>query len=1095
MNKDKKIESLKESSDIYIEVDNDDCADKCLKLYNSKEEVARMDRTSLYFNLDDKYKEKYINDLKDMDNIYAYYFRQINDKKIKMKILQFLIENDKVNDQNIHLYSIEFKEEQEVLCYMFEILFRKSKKIDYPYLDLNYLNEEKRFELLKGFLKNKNVKIESYIMLKLIESFSNSTYKKELSYDYFKHDSFSKSEREAENITKKLMEISFEGEENEVVNFIRDNEVNKNLNIELILRKLPSEKIINYFNANGIHVDVNKILDLLPDGNVWVDLYNYFERIPGGKKYINEGFLRKGVHYCEKNTFNQIIRKQVLMDETKSVKSRIDMIRSLYASVDDKLYGIELLIDYFGTDIDLSLNNETSEIYKKFDMNQFPKIKEYINKNFNIINNENLNKFFDRFGNFGIAYLYEKNIINLINMESAKFDKIMSLIGYNTTNLDNGVVNTVINSLLQREFRLEENDYNIFSKFERLMVDKNEYTLTEVKKLLNKIDETINVYSIISKEEIDTNKLFEGDCEEIDLLHKLTNSYIARKREIYIANNLEKTKRELIADKYYDKAYIKNYFFKLNDEKTIENFLRFNKYRILDKLSDKEKELLGYKDVNKLSEIIRFKKNPLNVNPSKELISNLKALENIMNIYYNERLLKLDKEPIDAKYDYHIIDVTDQQLLGILANTNMEHIDEYLLNNDKVYNKLLELFIKYKIPGWGSTFDKLGANLDVNVECSVTSGLINYFDKILKMYNELSKNNQTLTALLDITNAYTCGPKKYINLLNKENYNFIASNPGPNSSVKLRDERIKEIPYHINNMYSRDSVTIPSGEMTLDLDEYKKILISIADIYDPIALTYGERTGACLRIQGAYGDLFEYCLKDKNGFHIKFSNPETGEFISRVSGIRNGNTVFLNELRDSVNENYSSEELVKALNMVAKFLVESTKNDQHPIENVVVSNDFSMRNESTEDLNLNILEAFNGLSFNIYSDGHILYTSNAENHKKLMPYKFGDEYVSEYKPYNKKVSVGGRNKAQEFANRVHMINEIMKGKSIDEIEILEINDVEKCIYGHGWIVYVDSMNYVHELVIDKFKNDRDLRKLIEESKEKHFGGVKHEASR
>ena len=31
-------------------------------------------------------------------------------------------------------------------------------------------------------------------------------------------------------------------------------------------------------------------------------------------------------------------------------------------------------------------------------------------------------------------------------------------------------------------------------------------------------------------------------------------------------------------------------------------------------------------------------------------------------------------------------------------------------------------------------------------------------------------------------------------------------------------------------------------------------------------LTYGERTGACMRIGGAGKSLYNFCLKDENGF-------------------------------------------------------------------------------------------------------------------------------------------------------------------------------------------------------------------------------------
>lgn len=1067
-----------------------------LKLYTSKQKIEYLPSSFLYFQLDDEEKKKYINDLKDIKEVELKYLKNVKDNKLKIEIVRRLVDGGIINKTSLGEYDVTKEADPIALYSAIVMMLGKNKNFEYEYvIAMKELDEERRFSLVKRTLQNNDIKFDLYAVIDAIESFSNPNYKKNLSYDFLKRADFAQSDWDAGYRIERLFEVSFSGEENELLNFIKHGEVNKFVDLELAISRLPSEKIINYFETNGVDIDIHKLIGCFNNDNKWLDLYNYFDKLPNGYEYIDKKFLISGKGKCEINIYNKIAKKYVLNNKTMSKRDKIDIIINMYYGLNTSFNGVELLLEYFGNDIDIDLNHVVAWIDKRIDMKKFPKTIDYIEEKFNISNKENANKLFEKFGNLVIPYLNEENITYLINMEGDKFDKVLDLINENNVKLDNGLVNTAMNSLLQRRFRIEEDDYNIFSKFERLMIDKNPYTVEETKKLLEKIEDTINVYSIISKEEIDVDKLFKGDKEEIELLHKLTDAYIAKKREVYVANNYGNALDDLNVEKYYDKAYIKKNFFALKGEKDILEFLRFNTYHIKDKLTEEEIDFLGYLNINRLVDTIKFKKNPSNEKPSKEMTHNLKMLENIMNIYYEKRLLKLEKDPIDTKYVYNVIDVSDQQLLDILVNVNLYHMNEYLLNNDKMYNKLKELFEKYKFPGWGNTFEKLGNDAEVNVEPSMSYGLINYFDKILKIYSELPKKNQTLTALLDICNAYTSGPKKYVYLLNSENYNLISTNPGPNSSPKSKGVRLKEIPTHIKNMYSRDSITIPSGETILNLEEDKKIMVSIGDVYDPIAMTYGERTGACLRIQGAFGDLFEYCLKDKNGFHIRFSDPETGEFISRVSGLRNGNTVFFNELRESVNQNYSSKELVKVLNRVAKMLVESTKNDPHPIENVVVSNDYAMKDELSEDLNIDKQEAFNGLNFNIISDGNVLYTANEENHKSLMPYKFGDKYTSEYRPYNTKVCRTGKKQCKEIINRVNMINEIMKGKTMDEIEMLEVDDAEKCIYGHGWVVYLDSENVIHELIIDKFKNDFKLRELIEENKEKHFGGVKHETSR
>ena len=137
-------------------------------------------------------------------------------------------------------------------------------------------------------------------------------------------------------------------------------------------------------------------------------------------------------------------------------------------------------------------------------------------------------------------------------MNKENYNKVMNLINDNNTKLDMGVINTIINSLLQRRFRLDQDDYTIFARFERLLSNNNDSSISEVNRLLYLIEKTINVPSLINKDSLDIVKLFNHDKEEINLLHKLTNAYILKRRETYIVNNLDSSLKKLDIDKYYN---------------------------------------------------------------------------------------------------------------------------------------------------------------------------------------------------------------------------------------------------------------------------------------------------------------------------------------------------------------------------------------------------------------------------------------------------------------------------------------------------------------------------------------------------------------
>ena len=92
-------------------------------------------------------------------------------------------------------------------------------------------------------------------------------------------------------------------------------------------------------------------------------------------------------------------------------------------------------------------------------------------------------------------------------------------------------------------------------------------------------------------------------------------------------------------------------------------------------------------------------------------------------------------------------------------------------------------------------------------------------------------------------------------------------------------------------MTKRCKSTVPyiKGE----LENYK---YTMYDSQDSEILLSGINTNACFRIDGNDNDFLYYCALDKNGFVIKIVD-EYNNFIARASGFRNGNGVYINQLR------------------------------------------------------------------------------------------------------------------------------------------------------------------------------------------------------
>lgn len=1041
--------------------------EEAVYLYDSSDLDKDM-KSFVYFLLSEEDKLQRIEDISTFPSFFNYCLRYVNDNsQIKAEVYKQMSRVGYINGKNISM-ALQKVGDLE-LCR--EVLSNVINRGDIPKCDaviseiLFSAQDEYRVQVAKKmFLDNMDDNKRGFLE-ELIIDLSDEQLKKQMLFEYVKQDDFVEKNDEW-HIFFKLKRI-LQGTSNEFktdfYEFVSNNgnSINNAVKKEYVLAISSPEYIVDSVKKDK-SINLQMVAEFVlyqnrksfkPGDKELLDVYFNDDRIEEMEKWklIYSNFENEGVFECAEfflNTCNKIEDKSILLDLFDNIEAR-------------------------------------------YDINKYPSLRKEIINISNVKNERNFNKLCDKFGTQIINYLKIENFVDLINLSDEEYDKIMSLFDEENLILDNDSLNTIVNSLLQRQFRIEQSeDYNIFSRLEQLLQEKNDYTISEVASLLNKIGRNVNISSFETEKELLIPDLFDHNKESMDMLHKLTSAYIAKRREMYTAKKKNVTLNSLNVEKYYNKTYIKKAYISNNSESYIMDQMR--KFR----MDMKEYDSTGLLyDQERLERLIALKKYGAKGPLAPELKEDIKIFDGILDKLYEAKALRFEyMDPEDAKYEYIFKSIGNKDLLEMISGISVKHVSEVFDKNDELYNKLNNFMRKYKFIGWGDTFGNLADSSDIQMDKSIVYSMINNFDKIHAMMSSFPEKNQTLTALIDCATAYSSSPKKYSKLIGKENFDYIYLNPGPNQSVFSKDIRVSFIPEHFRNMYERNSVTVPSGEMLSELSDGRNIKFSIGDIYNPIAMTYGERTGACLRIKGAFDDLYSYCLADKNGFHIRFEDPETGEFVSRVTGIRNGNTVFLNELRESVVEQYNSQDLVETLQKIAKFLVESTKNDPHPIENVIVSNDLAMSAEKKFDLKIdNIKEAFNGLNFNITNEGNVLYTANEDPHE-LVPYKFGDEYVSEYRPYNNYAQVVSKEDVEEVVNRVHMLNELLKGEEFGGIEQISIEDAVRGICGHGWVVYVDSKNKVHELVIDKFKKDKKLRALIDENKKKYLGGEIYEQS-
>lgn len=206
---------------------------------------------------------------------------------------------------------------------------------------------------------------------------------------------------------------------------------------------------------------------------------------------------------------------------------------------------------------------------------------------------------------------------------------------------------------------------------------------------------------------------------------------------------------------------------------------------------------------------------------------------------------------------------------------------------------------------------------------------------------------------------------KMINYVNEEDFAVIGKDVllplVTNTSFTDADEAAIVDTAHdlISLMSTRNKSTVPYVEG--ELLNYK---YSLYDSLDAEALLTGIRTDACFRCCGNDNDFLHYCLLNKNGFILKITNS-SGDFIARAGGFRNGNCVYINQLRTIYDHNgnfyegdYKDEQMdiIKVFKAACEKIVHESqmnKEEENPIDFVFVNKSYAL-GQFSSDKNLKI---------------------------------------------------------------------------------------------------------------------------------------------
>lgn len=698
------------------------------------------------------------------------------------------------------------------------------------------------------------------------------------------------------------------------------------------------------------------------------------------------------------------------------------------------------------------------------------------------LNYNNLKSLTYKFGYIILRYIDNKNILNIINSDEDSLNKFLSLFDKeNSINLDKTNIDSIYVSLIQRIFRNKNID-NIFNLFNNLieLIEANQKEKL-IQKLLQIKKEGIIDFDI----GVLVNDLFDINKRQsaTNKLNELIIDYIIIKRNLYSEERKLRINKDLNLEFKYEKRYLINVLIRTAFyERIIDMFKQLDKSL----MSDKAKELLN--DEETLLYCIDYKRNSSQYIENLNMINqNLKYTNELLNLLYIQSYNELEKIIFDednSKREMSIKTTDQTELLKIISSIDINLLKDNLFNNEFLYNELLKVLKKHKFLGWDNIFDKLLNEADIEFDSDSKANIINYFYKYYPILLDKVKDNElesiSLTSIIDLVSIYSSVSTVYKVLLGKEDFELICANQNPNAATIDKSYRLKQVPLKIIELYKRKYITVPPFERSFDVND-KRLLVTIGNTSDTINLTYGERTGACMRIGGVGESLFNFCLKNENGFHVMITEPRTNTLISRVSGFRNGNTIFLNQLRYSLNNSYTDKDLKELIGKVSRYIIDITKSNEYPVENVIISNGYAMESEKDKTIILDkdIKEGFEHFYSDVSSSNAILLATSKED-GSIAEIKLGKENAPRYPVLRQKVKVvTEQSEITRLKTRMHIISNLLQGKEILDCITDEINfsrNSSSLYIGEDWYIEVDNEN---NILNEYYINTGDPRVLEE----------------
>lgn len=300
----------------------------------------------------------------------------------------------------------------------------------------------------------------------------------------------------------------------------------------------------------------------------------------------------------------------------------------------------------------------------------------------------------------------------------------------------------------------------------------------------------------------------------------------------------------------------------------------------------------------------------------------------------------------------------------------------------------------------------------------------------------------------------------------------------------------------ICQMSKRNKATVPYV-----FGNYLGYKYSMYDPLDESILLTGINTNSCFKIDGSDHDFLHYCALNKNGFIIKITDC-FDNFVARASGFRNGNALYINQLRtiyDDINKyegiyELEKNDIIETFKKACMDIIHISQNnneEKQKIEFVFVNQSYALDNiesnvsDEVEDFlsgdpmdnksnnwnnyvenTKNLKESKEGLFITDFGDYPLICLTSSRQNKqiKVKDIKQGN-VKAVYKRVRNKVIV----KQNPDANVLSKINKIRAIKAYFDDELFSevfIPQTSTVFLGDNWYIILSNNEVIDECLLE-----------------------------